>query len=255
MNHRHGTFCFAEIATPHPAQAQEYYGDLFGWTTLDVLSTSGGYSLLQSAGRTVAGLRHAPSGTTPRWIPYVSVSSVEDTLTAAMALGATMPDAPFAVPGVANMATLVDPAGRTIGLWQGDGCEGVDVKEVAGSLWWVELLARQTAPVTQFYASLFGWEVTAKPMAHLRNAYVVFKAGTESVGGAITIEPDWGATPERWQVLFAVNDFDGIIARAKGLGGSMEAPIDVPDVGRCALLRDNDKAAFIIMHPVARQGS
>ena len=75
------------------------------------------------------------------------------------------------------------------------------------------------------------------------------------MGGAITIEPDWGATPERWQVLFAVNDFDGIIARAKGLGGSMEAPIDVPDIGRCALLRDNDKAAFIIMHPVARQGS
>ena len=240
------------MATPHPAQAQEYYGDLFGWTTLDVLSTSGGYSLLQSAGRTVAGLRHAASGTVPLWIPYVSVSSVEDVLTAAMALGATVPEAPFAVPGVANMATFRDPAGRTIGLWQGDGCEGVDVQEVAGAMWWVELIARESAPVTKFYTSLFGWEVTTKPMPHLKNPYVVFKAGPESAGGAITIEPDWGATPERWQVLFAVNDFDGIIARAKGLGGSMETPIDIPDLGRCALIRDHDKAAYVIMHPVAK---
>ncbi len=128
MNHRHGTFCFAEIATPHPAQAQEYYGDLFGWTTLDVLSTSGGYSLLQSSGRTVAGLRHTAAGTPPLWIPYVSVSSVEDVLTAAMALGATVPEAPFAVPGVANMATFRDPAGRTIGVSHGSTTHSTKIR-------------------------------------------------------------------------------------------------------------------------------
>lgn len=53
MTHRPGTFCFAELVTSQEGAAKEFYGDLFEWTTLDVLSTSGGYALFQAAGKIV----------------------------------------------------------------------------------------------------------------------------------------------------------------------------------------------------------
>jgi predicted enzyme related to lactoylglutathione lyase len=249
--HAHGTFCFAELVSPDAAQARQFYGDLFGWDVEEIPRVGGSYWLFQIEGRVVAGLRHISRGR-QRWIPYVAVESVDSTIMRAERLGARIGDEPFDVSGVARMATIVDPHERIIGLWEAKGRSGVDCQESPGSMWWVEMLAHDVTGATHFYRSLFGWQVRETRLPHLQNGYTVYSVGKENVGGAIAIERNWGRVPERWQVLFAVTDLDRIIDQAEGLGGSEDFPVlDIPNVGRCASLRDDRQGLFFAMQPVS----
>lgn len=246
MAHRPGTFCFAELVTPREDAAKEFYGDLFEWTTLDVLSTSGGYALFQAGGKTVTGLRHVDHRP-QQWIPYVLVTSIDDALSRARELGGVGVDAPFDVPGVARMATFRDPAGRVVGLWEDNGSTGAELQEAPGSMWWVELLASDAASARDFYRALFGWEASETSFSHMKQPYGVFKAGGEPVGGLVTIEAEWDSVSEAWQVLFAVRDVDSMVARVKGLGGSQGFAVTVPNVGRCTGITDDEGALLVLM--------
>jgi uncharacterized protein len=217
---------------------------------VDVSATSGSYSLFQIDGQVVAGLRAIPRGK-PRWIPYVSVERLDLTLGIAEGLGARLGDTPFEVSGVACMATLRDPDGRAVGLWEANGHSGVDRQELPGSMWWVEMLAHDVIGASHFYSRLFGWKTSERAFGHLTHGYTVYSVGNESVGGAIKIQHNWGKVPERWQVIFAVSDLDRIIDQAHGLGGSDElAPIEIPNVGRSTGLRDDRGGLFFAMQPV-----
>ena len=216
---------------------------------MDVPATSGRYSLFRIGGQTVAGLRAIPRGR-QRWIPYVSVENLNLTLGLAKRLGARLDDTTFDVSGVARMATLRDPDGRALGLWEANGHSGVDRQELPGSMWWVEMLAHDITAATHFYTTLFGWKVGERRLPHLRHGYTVYSVGDESVGGAIRIEPNWGNVPERWQILFAVTDLNRIIDQTHGLGGAADLPvIDIPNVGRCGSLLDDRQGLFFAMQP------
>ena len=158
------------------------------------------------------------------------------TIAAADRLGGRPGDAPFDVSGVARMATIVDPHDRLVGLWQANGRSGVERQEQPGSMWWVEMLAHDVRGATHFYSSLFGWNASERPLSHLTRGYTVYSIGNESIGGAITIERNWGNVPERWQVLFAVTDLNRIIDQTHGLGGIDDLPvIEIPSVGTMRL--------------------
>ena len=251
MIHRPGTFCYAELVTTKEEAARQFYGDLFDWTTIDVLSTSGDYSLFQRGDAMVAGLRQVHQGHSS-WIPYVNVSRLEPLLTRARELGGGVVDGPFDIPGVARMATIKDPAGRVLGLWKDDGSSGAELQEQPGSMWWVEMLAQDVAAARAFYSALFGWKVTEMPFDHLALPYTVFKAGTESVGGITAIQPDWGQVPERWQVLFATGDMTELARRASNLGGSHDLHITIPTIGRMADFADDNGVRFGVMEPAPR---
>lgn len=252
MTHAPGTFCFAELASPEVASARQFYGDLFGWTTDEVTSSSGPYSLFQIEGQVVGGLRGITRGR-QRWIPYLAVEHLDRTVAHAERLGAHLGDEPFDVSGVARMATLVDPAGRLVGLWEANGRSGVDRQELPGAMWWVEMLAHDITGATHFYSTLFGWKANERQLPHLGHGYTVYSAGRESVAGAIKIQRNWGRVPERWQVLFAVTDLDRIIDQTHGLGGSDDLPVlDIPNVGRCASLLDDRRGLFIAMQPASK---
>jgi uncharacterized protein len=251
MRHTLGTFCFAELVSPAATAARQFYGDLFGWTTEEIPGPTHPYWLLQIEGNVVAGLRPIPRGR-QRWIPYVAVDRLDDIVAQAERLGGRPGDAPFEVSGVARMATIVDPHERVVGLWEANGRTGADRQELPGSMWWVEMLAHDLTGTTHFYSSLFGWKASARTVGHLTNDYIVYSIGNESVGGAIKIQQNWGRVPERWQVIFAVADLDRIIDQTHGLGGSDElAPIEIPDVGRSAGLRDDRGGLFFAMQPAS----
>ena len=249
MQHTHGSFCFAELVSPAPESALQFYGDLFGWTYEEVPGPSYSYWLFQIEGRVVAGLRPIPRGR-QRWIPYIAVAHLDETIAQADRLGGRPGDAPFDVSGVARMATIVDPHDRLVGLWQANGRSGAERQEQPGSMWWVEMLAHDVGGATHFYSTLFGWTASERPLPHLTNGYTVYSIGNESVGGAITIERNWGKVPERWQVLFAVTDLDRIVDQTHGLGGSDDLPpIEIPNVGRCVSLIDDRRGLFFVMQP------
>jgi predicted enzyme related to lactoylglutathione lyase len=108
---------------------------------------------------------------------------------------------------------------------------------------------------THFYSRLFGWKASERTLGHLTHGYTMYSVGNESVGGAIRIQQNWGKVPERWQVIFAVTNLDLLIDQTHGLGGSDElAPIEIPNVGRSAGLRDDRGGLFFAMQPVTATG-
>jgi hypothetical protein len=115
-------------------------------------------------------------------------------------------------------------------------------------MWWVELLTRDVQGAKNFYAALLGW----KPVDTLRYGirYSVFKLGDEAVAGLLTIAADWGPVSPYWQILFAVDDCDAAVERAKTAGGSLIfGPNDIPNAGRAAIIGDPGGAIFVVMQP------
>jgi predicted enzyme related to lactoylglutathione lyase len=60
--------------------------------------------------------------------------------------------------------------------------------------------------------------------------------------------PQHGPVPPHWLIYFTVNDCDGDVARANRLGGkTVVPPMDIPSVGRFAVLADPAGATFAII--------
>jgi predicted enzyme related to lactoylglutathione lyase len=243
--HIPGSFCTAVLRTRDLERAVGFYGALVGWTA-EKVSGAPGHRLLQSGGKTVAGLQEVAHGN-DLWVPHISVEGVERTTADAISLGATLVDKAD-VPGLARLATLRDPEGAMFGLWQPAPHQGAQLTDEVGSLWWIELLTNIVADAREFYGSLFGWtavDTSFEPFA----TYTVFKRGDVQEGGLLQIGRDWEVSP-RWNSIFAVDDCNATLECAKPLGGSMAFVHTVPKHGRIGSLNDPGGAVFAIRGPV-----
>jgi uncharacterized protein len=246
VNHPRHSFCFAELETHEAGLSRQQYGELFGWSTADVAP---GYSLFLSNGQAVTALRL--TGGAHRWIPYVSVESVDETAARAQQLGATIATAPFDTPGIARTCVIEDPECAVFGLWEGRGRTGADLQNVANSMWWVELMARDVQAARAFYVALFGWSYEETLKFDPDEPYTIFRVGDESVAGAAQYDPAWGFT-SHWRVLFAVDDWDAALARLAKVGGELYFWRDVPHAGRFGIMGDPGHATLAMMRPIAR---
>jgi predicted enzyme related to lactoylglutathione lyase len=249
MTHPPHTFCFAELNTHDVEQARRFYSSTFAWTS-EPLAEDGEYLVFQQAGRDVAGLRHGKGAT--RWIPYLCVDDADATTIRARELRASVIAPPFEVDGVARKAVIHDPAGGVLGFWEPHGHDGAALVDDPGSMWWAELLTRDVQGAKTFYSALLGW----KPVDTLKYGirYSVFKLGEAAVAGLLPIGADWGPVSPYWQVLFAVDDCDAAVQRAKAAGGSLVfGPNDIPNAGRAAIISDPGGAIFVAMRPDEKQ--
>jgi predicted enzyme related to lactoylglutathione lyase len=243
--HTPGSFCTAVLRTRDPERAAAFYNRLVGWTTRDISGTTG-HRLLQFDGKTVASLHQITEGD-DLWVPHVSIENVEPTVADALLLGAALVDT-VDIPGLARLATLRDPEGAVFGLWQPAPHQGAQVTDEVGSLWWIEVLSNNVPGALEFYRRLFGWtsvDTSFEPF----DVYTVFKRGDVQEGGLLRIGHDWDVSPH-WNSIFAVDDCDATIERAKALGGSEIFVHTVPKHGRIGSLSDPGCAVFVIRGPV-----
>ena len=246
MTHPLHSFCFAELQSPDVELSKSFYGNLLGWHAHRVTDDFHVFRLLE---KDVIGLRPSPGP--QRLIGYVKVESADRTVSRALELGATMDTAPFETAGIARSAVLADPDGAAFGLWEPRGHEGAHVQDQVGSMWWMELLARDIVDTRHFYMQLFGWDFSETPKYEIsERPYTVFKAGETPIGGALQYHPDWGVR-QRWSVFFAVADWKDTIARVKAGGGELGFWRDVPHTGRCGFIQDPGGAHFVVMKTLA----
>lgn len=235
--HAPGTFSWIELATTDPDAAKRFYTELFGLTALD---TQAGpdmtYIVLQKNGRDVGGVyRLMPEmQAPPNWMPYITVENVDARREQARQLGADTGPEPMDVMEMGRMAILRDPVGAHFALWQPKTHIGSQVVGEHGTLTWCELQSPDREKALQFYTSLFGWKAKVSP------EYVEF-------GGVLAGMRDFQHGPAHWLIYFAADDVDGAVSRTQELGGGVLMPaMDIPNVGRIAVLRDPQGAAFAL---------
>jgi uncharacterized protein len=238
-----GKFVWHEQVSPDPEQAQDFYTQLFGWGTEVFKPGEADYTMISSGGQTHGGISKALEGAPPpHWLSHVRVEKLEDTIDKATRAGGKLAAGPFEMAEVGRVAIITDPQGAFISAYEpeneGPAPEGVFV--------WDELGTTDADGAQRFYEEVFGW--TTSDMGPDYGGYRVFNRGETGIAGVMTL-PDNSGQP-RWQPYVAVEDPDAIAAKAAELGGSVLAePMDVPEVGRLAVLTDPQGASFGIINP------
>ena len=115
---------------------------------------------------------------------------------------------------------------------------------------WYELLTTDPDAAASFYGALFGW--TASDSGQDGMPYRLFNMNGVGVGGLMALPPgavESGMRPG-WQGYVSVADVDKSVAGIVAAGGAQRMPaMDVPNVGRFAMVADPQGASLYVMTP------
>jgi predicted enzyme related to lactoylglutathione lyase len=242
-----GTPSWVDLSSPDVDASVKFYGDLFGWTADPGSPEFGGYRMLRSHGKQVAGVGPIMNpGQPPAWMTYVSVDDAGATSARAKKAGAEVLVEPMQVGDAGSMAVLQDPTGAVVGLWQPNLHKGAELFNTPVSLTWNELSTRDVEGAKRFYSTVFGWN--AKTNGEGAEAYTEWMLDGKSVGGMMQTPAQVpAAVPPHWLSYFTVADCEDTVKKAQGLGGTvMVPPTDIPQ-GTFAVLSDPAGAAFAII--------
>jgi hypothetical protein len=238
---RIGKFVWHEQVSDDPGQAQNFYTQLFGWGTEVFKAGEMDYTMISSGGSTHGGFSQAMEGAPPpHWLGHVGVENLDETIEKAKSAGGKVAAGPFDMEDVGRMAVLTDPQGAHVSAYQAHG-QG---SESTGVFVWDELGTTDADGAQRFYEEVFGW--TTKDMGEEFGGYRIFQRGEEQVAGLMKNQDP--SIPAMWTPYVGVDDTDATCKKATDLGAEvLVEPMDVPTVGRFAILKDPQGAVFGIL--------
>jgi predicted enzyme related to lactoylglutathione lyase len=119
-----------------------------------------------------------------------------------------------------------------------------------GEFVWTEIATSDADKTQAFYENVFGWSFH-KGQADAAMDYREFVvAGSERpIGGLYQINPEWfegNPPPAHFMTYVAVDDVDVSAELAESLGASVHKKMDIPNVGRMAIVQDPTGAMIAI---------
>ncbi len=240
-----GTFVWHEHVSTEPARAQEFYKQLFGWEYEVFKPGEFDYTVISSGGQGHGGFPTVPEGTPSHWVGNVQVESADGTVAKAKAAGGGVIFEPADIPEVGRYAVIRDPQGGVVAAFQPAG----DAPMGKGVFVWDELGTSDVDGAERFYGDVFGW--TTKDMGADYGGYKIFHRDPDEETGVagLMANPD-SSMPTHWHPYIAVDDVDATLTKAKELGGSVVLePMDVPAVGRIAMILDSTGAVLGLIKP------
>jgi predicted enzyme related to lactoylglutathione lyase len=130
-------------------------------------------------------------------------------------------------------------------------------KHEPGTFCWIELATSDTNAAKRFYGDLFDWSAEDMPAGE-GMIYTMLRLGGKEVGALYPLEEERrkSGTPPHWFTYVAVKSADEAAQKAASLGGTIvQAPFDVMDVGRMAVLQDPTGAHFAVWEPRRHHGT
>lgn len=236
MAHIYGKFIWFEHMSGDVPKARQFYADLLGWTSEGENVGDQMYHMIQNNGEGIGGFRQAPEGVPSHWFSYLSVADVDASADALVKAGGKMLMQPTDFSPVGRGAMVTDPQGAAFSIWRGYGDDRADVEQpVAGDWCWNELMTKDAAAASQFYQSVFAYDIDIMPMP--QGDYHVLKTGVIPRAG-IMDSPD-NNMPSHWLPYIYVEDCDATHAKAVALGAQiLVEPMDIPEVGRMCMIQD-----------------
>jgi len=121
VERQHASFCRADLSTPDPTLAAQFYKDVFGWQMragqenyLHIANGTGSDDYI--GGIPPASMRQAHEP--PHWQIYFQVDDCDAATAKAKQLGASVFAGPMTIEHVGRMAFLADPQGAVFSLFQ-----------------------------------------------------------------------------------------------------------------------------------------
>lgn len=117
---------------------------------------------------------------------------------------------------------------------------------------WYELITGDAAAAKAFYSGIVGWTITefGPPGG---TPYTIWNADGVGIGGLVEMADAPGGPA--WVGYFHVADVDAKVAANTAAGGKTHmGPLDLPNVGRIALIADPQGAPLYLMTPDSAMG-
>lgn len=116
-----GTVCWADLSTPDPARAAEFYRTLVGWEMAKGEKDSTGYLHIKNGDEFIGGIppaQYYDPGVPPHWLIYFQVSNCDESVAKATGMNAQVLFPPSDIPNTGRMAILKDPQGAAFAIFQ-----------------------------------------------------------------------------------------------------------------------------------------
>lgn len=261
----HGVPCWVDVTAADVDAVRRFYAGLFDWTFQDAVPAEapGSYLIASLGGQDVAAIAPAEPGEEIAWNTYIAVDDVDATATAVGAAGGSVTLAPVDAGPGGRQAGCLSPRGAPFRLWQARRRPGAQLVNVPGTWNFSDLQTSEPHLATEFYASLFGWEIDdvgfasmirrpgygdhleagVDPDIRQRQSGVLAPPGFEDAIAWIDLQP--AGHPDRWEVAFTVTDRDDSTATAEKLGGTVVSVTDT-EWTKTATVRDPQGAQFAL---------
>ncbi|MDH4278650.1 MAG: VOC family protein [Acidimicrobiia bacterium] len=285
----HGCPNWVDLQTPDVEKSKAFYSALLGWTFSSRYSLDPDVNGVDPDGEPWEGVRvtamarchdrhtaelveteepFADMTLSSRWYTNLCVIDILATLRRVEAAGGTVLRSPRARGSMATVATILDPSGALVCLWQPRDQAGNPFAGTSGSLAWIELETPDLDAAQSFYGKVFDWvpdsldsfdgdesdeggeaPEAARGVSAAESEYRVFTTSVGPVAGAI--KPTVDEIPASWCPVFSVDDVVAATRSATDLGGVvMTDPYDVP-IGRQSVIIDPEGAVFALVGPRA----
>lgn len=254
-----GAPSWIDLSTTDQDAAKSFYAGLFGWSYRDMPIDPTGdrvYTTATVDGASAAGIAAQPpeqaqQGIPPHWNVYLTVDDVDAAAAGAVEHGGAVLVEPFDVFDAGRMATIGDPTGAVVSLWQPRGSIGAQIRAEHGALCWAEVLTDDPAAAAGFLAALLDVRTETAPMPD-GVEYTVVMAGDTPLAGIMEMPEHLREMrhPPHWSAYIQVDDADAAVRAAVAAGGDVLVPAqDIATVGRIAFIADPQRAALGLMTP------
>lgn len=241
----HGTFNWVDFMSTDRDTAKTFYHALFGWTSEDMPTGEGqpDYTMFYLDGLDVAGGGPTFDPNMPTvWMSYISVDNVDEAVAKAEELGATTVMPAMDVLDSGRMATIQDPTGAHVSLWEPKKHIGARVVNKVGASCWNELYTKDVEKAKEFYGKLFGWEFSTDD-----TGYTFITNNGRGNGGIFEITDEMGNMPPFWMVYFTIENLEESVQKVQKLGGTVHMPGKEISVGKIAVVADPTGGAFTMI--------
>lgn len=242
-----GTPCWVDLAAPDRDAASAFYAKVLGWEVADTGEEFGGYLIATRKGQPAAGIGQSDGSFPSVWTVYVASDDVDAAASAVTDHGGSLFLEPGDVGPLGRMCIAADPAGAVFGVWQAGQHNGIGIANEPGALTWEDVRSTDAQAAKDFYAAVFGLQVT--PMdGGPDDSYATFNLpGGEALGGIGGMMGAPEGTPSHWLAYFGVAETAAAVAAAEQGGGAVVAPpFDTP-YGPMAVLADPGGAVFAVV--------
>ncbi len=241
-----GRFGWHDHRSPDPKAAQRFYTELLGWELEIFPMGEFEYPMIKANDQTHGGFGPVDGDEPAHWLGNIVTDDVDAAAARATSAGGNLLVEPSDIQGVGRWAVASDPQGAVFALFQ-----SIDAPPTSeGVFVWDELGTTDIEGAKRFYAEVVGWEASEQDMGD-GFMYTIFRSNGVDRAGAYQKRPDMPGPPA-WLPYVATDDVDASVERATSTGAtSLTEAMDIPTVGRMAIVADPTGAAIGLYKPEA----
>jgi predicted enzyme related to lactoylglutathione lyase len=214
-SHEDGMPCWVDAMVSNEEEHHDkraFLTALFDWTWDLGGPEMGHYATARSNGAPVVGLGIMDGGH-GRTTTYFSTSNIEEAITQATGLGATVMMPAMAVMDLGTMAVLFDPAGAPYGLWQPGTFAGFGVMHEVNAPGWFDHVSPDPERDGEYYSAVSGHQLT-----NLDGDMRILQNGENWYASISHAQSD---EPPQWKPIWVVDSFERIHETVPRLGGAI----------------------------------